>query len=88
MICPGSIRKQWSLELGEKFKLPCAIFDSRQYRLAQRDGNTRPFEPSVVVIVSANYTNRMRGPATWRLKENSCQQKVTVASGLASSFWE
>ena len=60
VICPASIRKQWSLELGEKFNLPCTILDSRQYRLAQRDGNPRPFEDSSVVIVSPNYANRMR----------------------------
>lgn len=61
VICPASIRKQWSLELVEKFNLPCTILDSRQYRLAQRDGNPRPFEESTVVIISPNYANRMRG---------------------------
>ena len=67
VICVASIRKHRSLELDEKFSLPCTILDSRQYRLAQRDGNPRPLEQSAVVIVSPNYANRMRGPATWSL---------------------
>lgn len=39
VICPASLRKQWSLELEEKFNLPTTILDSKTYREAQRAGN-------------------------------------------------
>ncbi len=29
VICPASIRKQWALELGEKFNLPAVVLDAR-----------------------------------------------------------
>jgi hypothetical protein len=29
VICPASLRKQWSLELDEKFNLPCNVVDSK-----------------------------------------------------------
>src|SRR2546429_5873973 len=32
VICPASLRKQWSLELTEKFNLPNLILDARSYR--------------------------------------------------------
>src|SRR5271168_2466559 len=35
VICPASIRKQWGLELEEKFNLPTVILDSVAYRRAQ-----------------------------------------------------
>ena len=38
VICPASIRKQWSLELEEKFNLPTTILDAPAYRKAQRAG--------------------------------------------------
>jgi SNF2 family DNA or RNA helicase len=38
VICPASIRKQWSLELEEKFNLPTTILDATAYRKAQRGG--------------------------------------------------
>jgi len=38
VVCPASIRKQWSLELEEKFNLPTTILDSVAYRRAKADG--------------------------------------------------
>src|ERR1035441_1013602 len=29
VICPASLRKQWALELGEKFNLPTRVLDSK-----------------------------------------------------------
>ena len=49
----------------------CTILDSRQYRLAPRDSNPRPFEQSAAGIVSPNFANRMRVPATWSLLSRS-----------------
>ncbi|NOT00663.1 MAG: ATP-dependent helicase [Phycisphaerales bacterium] len=59
VICPASIRKQWSLELSEKFSLPNSILDASSYRLAQREGNPRPFDRPSVVICSMNFASRL-----------------------------
>ena len=43
VICPASIRKQWALELEEKFHLPTAVLDTNTHREAQTEGNPTPF---------------------------------------------
>ena len=60
VICPASLRKQWSLELEEKFNLPNVILDARTYRQAQADGNPNPFSTDRVVITSLNFASTMR----------------------------
>lgn len=57
VICPASLRKQWSLELEEKFNLPTFIMDAKSYREALRDGMEQPFSQRCVTIVSMNYAN-------------------------------
>ena len=61
VICPASLRKQWSLELSEKFNLPNVILDSRAYRQAQRNGDPQPLSSDKVIITSFNFASRMRG---------------------------
>jgi hypothetical protein len=61
VICPASLRKQWGLELQEKFNLPSTILDARTYRLAVADGSAQPFLCDRVVITSLNFASRMRG---------------------------
>jgi len=60
VICPASLRKQWSLELEEKFNLPTVILDSRTYRQAQANGNPNPFSSDRVVVTSLNFASTMR----------------------------
>ena len=60
VICPASIRKQWSLELEEKFNLPTTILDSVAYRRAQVDGNPAPFLTDRIVITSLNFASAMQ----------------------------
>ena len=60
VICPASIRKQWSLELQEKFNLPTVILDRPGHRAAIREGNPSPFETNAVVIVSTNFASAMQ----------------------------
>jgi superfamily II DNA/RNA helicase len=61
VICPASLRKQWSLELQEKFNLPCIILDSKMYRQAVREGNGTPFVSESVIITSFHFASRYRG---------------------------
>src|SRR6266481_7634168 len=37
VLCPASIRKQWALELQEKFNLPVLVLDAKAYREARRN---------------------------------------------------
>ena len=60
VICPASLRKQWSLELAEKFHLPTVILDARSYNDAKRRGIATPFEQSTIIVTSMNFAARMR----------------------------
>ena len=59
VICPASIRKQWALELEEKFNLPVRVLDSRAYRQATRIGETA-LAANTVAVMSHHYANRLR----------------------------
>ncbi|WP_304543298.1 SNF2-related protein [Desulforamulus aquiferis] len=58
IICPASLRKQWSLELQEKFNLPSLILESKNYREALKQGIDNPFEQASIIITSYNFANR------------------------------
>ncbi len=60
VICPASIRKQWALELREKFHLPTVVLDRPAFRAALREGNPSPFDTDAVVIVSMNFASAMQ----------------------------
>ena len=60
VICPASIRKQWGLELQEKFNLPSVILDSSTFKQEQRAGNAQPFLTDRVVITSLNFASKMK----------------------------
>src|SRR5436853_6256971 len=53
VICPASLRKQWALELGEKFNLPTRVLDSKSFRNEQRKGRA-PLAEKAVLIMSFN----------------------------------
>ncbi|MDP2822116.1 MAG: SNF2-related protein [Sulfuritalea sp.] len=59
VICPASLRKQWALELEEKFNLPTQVLDAKAWRDAQRSGRA-PLNEKVVLIMSFNYANALR----------------------------
>jgi hypothetical protein len=59
VICPASLRKQWAMELQEKFNLPSRVLDAKSYREAQRVG-CAPLNEKAVIILSLNYANALR----------------------------
>lgn len=59
VICPASLRKQWAMELQEKFNLPTRVLDAKAYREAQRSGRA-PLNEKAVIIMSLNYANALR----------------------------
>lgn len=59
VICPASLRKQWALELSEKFNLPTRVLDAKAFHEAQREGRS-PLSERAVLIMSFNYANALR----------------------------
>lgn len=59
VICPASLRKQWALELEEKFNLPAVVLDSKMWREAQRKG-LAPLRQKAVVVMSYAYATRIK----------------------------
>lgn len=51
IICPAAIRKQWEIELEEKFNLPATVLDAKAYKQAVRSGNPRPFDNNQSVLI-------------------------------------
>lgn len=56
VICPASIRKQWALEIREKFSLPAVVLDARAYREAQREARD-PLNPRGILVLSFHFAN-------------------------------
>lgn len=59
VICPASLRKQWALELKEKFNLSAEVLDAKAYRLARREGRD-PLGSNSIVVMSFNFANSIR----------------------------
>lgn len=59
VICPASIRKQWALELEEKFNLPALVLDAKACREARRNGQA-PLSAKAVIILSHHYASSLR----------------------------
>ena len=59
VLCPASLRKQWALELSEKFNLPTRVLDAKAFRDEQRSGRA-PLSEKAILIISFNYANALR----------------------------
>lgn len=70
IITPASLRKQWALELQEKFNLPSVILDAHSYREFQKSGHASPLQQNQIVICSYHYAARLEAeikPIAWDL---------------------
>ncbi|MDP3193196.1 SNF2-related protein [Rhodoferax sp.] len=59
VICPASLRKQWALELEEKFNLPSVVLDAKTSREFLKRGQS-PLNQKAIVVLSYNYANKIR----------------------------
>lgn len=59
VICPASLRKQWALELEEKFNLPAVVLDAKTWRDFLKKGQS-PLNQKAIIILSYNYANKIR----------------------------
>lgn len=55
VICPASLRKQWAVELEEKFNLPSQILDAKTHRDIVKAGNPNPFDCTKILICSMHF---------------------------------
>jgi SNF2 family DNA or RNA helicase len=55
VICPASLRKQWALELSDKFNLPSLVLDAKIFRDRQKNGHSDPFNDDGIIICSMHY---------------------------------
>ncbi|GLB59190.1 SNF2-related protein [Cytobacillus sp. NCCP-133] len=60
IICPASLRKQWSMELKEKFNLPSIILEAKSFNDYIRNGKGNPFIQDAIIITSFQFANRKR----------------------------
>ena len=59
VICPASLRKQWALELEEKFNLPTFVLDARTGRELRKKDQI-PLSQKAIIILSYHYANKIR----------------------------
>ena len=55
IITPANLRKQWSMEMAEKFYLPFCILESKNFKQFYKDGNRNPFKQNALVICSYQF---------------------------------
>ena len=55
VISPASLRKQWALELSEKFTLPSIVLDAKTYKSQQKLGMPNPFRDNQIIICSMHF---------------------------------
>lgn len=59
IIAPASLRKQWSMELKEKFFIDSIIIDGQSFKKEQKNGNKNPFiQENKIVITSYPFASR------------------------------
>lgn len=59
IICPASLRRQWSMELEEKFRMPNLILEKKAYEKMQKDG-TAPLMFEGAIIMSFQFATRLK----------------------------
>ena len=59
VITPASLRKQWALELEEKFNLPVIVLDSKSLADAIKQSK-QPLLQKAVIIVSYNFVKKIK----------------------------
>jgi len=57
VITPASLRKQWALELSEKFNLPSIVLDAAIFRQQQKQDIPNPFSDQRIIICSMHFAS-------------------------------
>lgn len=62
LIVPANLRKQWTLELSEKFFLPSMIMEKKSFNEIIKTGNLNPFNQDGVIIVTSYQFSSSKWP--------------------------
>lgn len=65
IICPSSLRKQWSQELADKFFLPSLVLEARTYNQFIKAGKRNPFDLRKIVICSYHFARNKADQISW-----------------------
>ena len=57
VIVPASLRKQWEIELSDKFNLDSIVLDAKTWKKHQENGTNNPFDKSHIIICSMHYAS-------------------------------
>jgi ERCC4-related helicase len=57
IICPASLRRQWSIELEEKFRMPSLILEGKNY---QKKADTSPLIFDGAIIISFHFAAKIK----------------------------
>ncbi len=63
IVCPAALRKQWNIELFDKFNIPSVIIDQRYFNELTANGHSNPFEQDKVIICSYQFLNNQKDAA-------------------------
>jgi superfamily II DNA or RNA helicase len=67
VIAPANLRKQWAVELADKFHLQSTILETKSFNAAVKAGNLNPFEQSAIIICSYQFA-RSKDPYVSRIE--------------------
>ncbi len=55
IIAPANLRKQWAMEMNEKFYLPALILETKNFNQIKKEGNNNPFNFNGLIICSYQF---------------------------------
>ena len=58
IITPANLRKQWAMEMAEKFYLPSCILETKNYKQLKKEGRSNPLHQNELIICSYQFAAR------------------------------
>jgi ERCC4-related helicase len=55
IITPANLRKQWAMEMADKFYLPAFILESKNFKQFKKEGKQNPFNQKALIICSYQF---------------------------------
>jgi SNF2 family DNA or RNA helicase len=57
VMVPASLRKQWAIELSEKFNLPHTVLDAKALKIEQKNGILNSFGDTITIVCPMHYAS-------------------------------
>lgn len=62
LIVPSNLRKQWSVELQEKFFIRSSLLEAKSFNQLIKDGNLNPFDQEDTIVICSYHFARNKSP--------------------------